>query len=358
VRRRRFLFAAAAFPLIECPTGKAATPAADLSSGWRRFEVTTRISLLQAPGSARLWLPLAQTVAGYQASLGLRWHGNGDGEIVRDPHYGAEMLRVSWKGGEPVASKTMEVVQTVTTRNRDAATPVIRATRAEQDFWLQPTDSLPTDGIVHETAMRIIQDMAAPPRQRLRALYDWVVAETTRNPATRGCGTGDISSMLRSGNLGGKCADINGLMTGLARAAGFPARDVYGVRVAPSGRFPCLGASGTISKAQHCRSEIYLDEAGWFPVDPADVRKVMLEQRLAAGSTDARMVREQMFGQWEMNWIGFNSATDMALPGAGPGQTPNFPFLMYPCAFTQMGQPDCLDPDSYRYEITSREVAA
>ena len=48
----------------------------------------------------------------------------------------------------------------------------------------------------------------------------------------RGCGVGDIRAMLETGNLGGKCADLNALFVGLARAAGIPARDVYGVRVA------------------------------------------------------------------------------------------------------------------------------
>ena len=37
--------------------------------------------------------------------------------------------------------------------------------------------------------------------------------------------------MLESKNLGGKCADLNALYVGLARAPGLPARDVYGLRV-------------------------------------------------------------------------------------------------------------------------------
>jgi transglutaminase-like putative cysteine protease len=248
-------------------------------------------------------------------------------------------------------------VQTVATRDRDGADRVLPVTEAERRFWLQPTESTPTDGIVRATAERI--DAAkSDPRARLRAIYDWLVDNTSRNPTTPGCGLGDIEAMLESGNLAGKCADINGLMTGLARAAGFPARDVYGIRVAASRRFPSLGATGTISKAQHCRSEVYLDGAGWFPVDPADVRKVVLEQKLAVDSPEIRALREDLFGAWEMNWVGYNSATDIVLPGAAEHQKPNFAFLMYPCAFTATGQPNCLDPAHFRYDITSREVAA
>ena len=50
----------------------------------------------------------------------------------------------------------------------------------------------------------------------------------------RGCGVGDIKAMLETGNFGGKCADLNALFVGLCRSVGIPARDIYGVRVAPS----------------------------------------------------------------------------------------------------------------------------
>jgi transglutaminase-like putative cysteine protease len=258
-----------------------------------------------------------------------------------------------WDGAsdEP---KTVEVAQAVATRDRKGADWMLPVTEAERRFWMEPTESLPTDGIVGETAERIVAGKGDP-RARLRAIYDWVVDNTSRNPATPGCGFGDIETMMKSANLSGKCADINGLMTGLARAAGFPARDVYGIRIGASQQFASLGASGVISKAQHCRSEAYLEGAGWFPVDPADVRKVMLEQKLALDSPEIRSLRERLFGTWEMNWIGYNSATDIALPGAA-GKQPNFAFLMYPCAFTSTGQPDCLDPARFRYEITSREL--
>jgi hypothetical protein len=59
-----------------------------------------------------------------------------------------------------------------------------------------------------------------------------------------------------------------------------PARDVYGTRVAKSELgYKSLGASSeNVTKAQHCRAEGYLGEYGWLPVDPAYVRKVVLEE--------------------------------------------------------------------------------
>src|SRR5258708_34170609 len=86
--------------------------------------------------------------------------------------------------------------------------------------------------------------------------------------------------MMKTGKLKGKCADLNALYVGLARSVGLPARDVYGIRVVPSQfGFKALGAgSQNITKAQHCRAEVWLPGTGWTPVDPADVRKVGLEE--------------------------------------------------------------------------------
>src|SRR5262249_46158585 len=144
---------------------------------------------------------------------------------------------------------------------------------------------------------------------------------TFRDPKTRGCGVGDIRSMLEAGNLGGKCADLNALYVGLARAAGLPARDVYGIRIAKSELgYKRLGAaSETITKAQHCRAEVFLSGHGWVPVDPADVRKVALEEPPGNRALDdevVRNVRARLFGSWEMNWMAYNYAHDVVLPGA------------------------------------------
>lgn len=84
---------------------------------------------------------------------------------------------------------------------------------------------LPTDGIVKSTALEITKGSKSD-LDKAKAIYDWIVENTQRNPKTRGCGTGDIQSMLETGNLSGKCADLNALFVGLARAVGLPARDV------------------------------------------------------------------------------------------------------------------------------------
>ena len=172
-----------------------------------------------------------------------------------------------------------------------------------------------------------------------------------------GCGTGDVSYTLTSGNLSGKCADLNGLFTALARATRIPARDVYGVRVEDSSRgFKSLGKSGDISKAQHCRAEFYADGYGWIPVDPADVAKVMLEEQPGGLPKDApkvRAARAMLFGAWEGNWMAYNTGADVHLPGSGRTEG----FLMYPQGETANGRVDSLDPANFAYSITSRKLA-
>jgi len=92
---------------------------------------------------------------------------------------------------------------------------------------------VPTDGIVKQIALKATAG-AKTDIKKARAIYEWVVENTFRDPKVRGCGRGDIRFMLESGDMGGKCADLNALYFGLARSVGLPARHVYGLRIAKS----------------------------------------------------------------------------------------------------------------------------
>jgi len=112
-----------------------------------------------------------------------------------------------------------------------------------------------------------------------------------------------------------------------------------------------------VSKAQHCRSEVYLSGLGWTPIDPADVRKVMLEEppgHLDMTNDKVAAARKTLFGAWEGNWIPYNAAQDVRLPG----WEASIPFLMYPHGEIGGQKLDDLDPDAFRYTITAREIVA
>jgi transglutaminase-like putative cysteine protease len=232
------------------------------------------------------------------------------------------------------------------------------ASPSEQNYFLQPSRYVPTDGIVRDTALKATAG-ATTDLEKARALYDWVVKNTFRNPKVRGCGRGDIRFMLESGDMGGKCADLNALYVGLARSVGLPARHVYGLRIAESRlAYKSLGLStNKATKGQHCRVEVYLCEHGWVPVDPADVRKVVLEEPPGNRPLSDELVsraHERLFGSWEMNWMAYNYAHDVALPGSA-GKP--LVYFMYPQAENADGRVDPFDPDNFAYEITVKEIA-
>jgi transglutaminase-like putative cysteine protease len=326
--------------------------------GWRSFALTTRIE--PQSSSTRAWIPLPTfEMWDWQKPGDVTWSGNARvAERARDPHYGAEMLRVEWAADQ--ASPFIEVTTEVKTQDRAVVpgkgnAPELNA--AVRKLNLAATDLLATDGVVRDTAEEIVaghkDDLG-----KAQALYEWVVDNTFRNAKTLGCGLGDITTMIKTGNLNGKCADLNALYVGLARSVGLPARDVYGVRVAPSQfGFKALGAgSENVTKAQHCRAEVWLSGSGWTPVDPADVRKVVLEEppgNLAMGDAKVAAARKALFGAWEGNWVAFNDAHDLKLPGSSE---PAIPFLMYPQAENRDGFLDSLDPDKFKYRITARQL--
>ena len=204
---------------------------------------------------------------------------------------------------------------------------------------------MPTDGVVKAQADEITRG-ASTDIQKARAIYDWIVDNTFRNPKTRGCGVGDIRFMLESKDLGGKCADLNALYVGLARAAGLPARHVYGLRIAGSDLgYKSLGTSSSRrdeGDSTAARRFISTATAG-SRSDPADVRKVVLEEPPGNRPIDDEMVkkaRARLFGSWEMNWMAYNYGHDVVLPGSEGAPCIYF---MYPQAETAEGRLDPFD---------------
>ncbi len=359
MKRRDFLHAGG------CGAGAMALSRARLlaaSAGWRTFEVTTQVEVLKPSGATRVWIPAA--LAGstpYQRTIGNTIHC--ETGVARKVIGEADGLQIVTAEFAPGVKPKLTVTSRIATRDWtiDFSTrgKAPKSDAAELKHYLRPTRLLPTDGIVKETAAEITRKLRTD-TEKARAIYEWIVENTYRNPKTQGCGLGDIRFMLESRDSGGKCADLNALYVGLARAAGLPARDVYGIRVAKSELgYRSLGAATEdVSKAQHCRAEVHLIEYGWIPVDPADVRKVMLEEPPGNRLADDDLVkkaRARLFGSWEMNWMAYNYAHDVALP-ASSGKP--LGFLMYPQAETADGRLNSLDPAAFQYEIRSKEITA
>ncbi len=328
---------------------------------WHTHRIVTTATVAAGGAAARIWIPIPSfEEASWMRPGATTWETNApSARIVSVGPSNVKMVYAEWAA--PVATARLTVQSLAASRDRLVERSHANETElsaAEYQFYTAPTKLQPTNGIVGETAKKIVGS-ATDDYTKARLIYEWVVVNASRNPKTRGCGLGDVSFMLETGDLSGKCADINGLYVALARASGLPARDLYGIRVAPS-RFgyKSLGAnSSVITKAQHCRAEVFARGYGWLPADPADVRKVMLEEPPGHRALDDSKVadaRQTLFGAWEGNYVAYNDGHDIALPGSAGS---DLGFLMYPQAEVATERRDSLAPDDFVYAIVSEEVA-
>ena len=88
------------------------------------------------------------------------------------------------------------------------------------------------------------------------------------------------------------------------------------------------------------------------------MRKVVLEEPPGNLPIDNEMVkkaRTRLFGSWEMNWMAYNYGHDVALPGSkgAPVQ-----LLHVSAGRDGRGTARSLDADSFKYQITAKELTA
>jgi transglutaminase-like putative cysteine protease len=368
MKRRRFLhqsatvLAAAGLPRLTHAASQADSFRPS-EGAWRTFTVTTTATVKASNAPVRIWVPIPSFYeADWMRPGATTFQSNATSvHIVTDPQWNTKMVFAEWANVNGTATlKTTSILS-----SRDLAVDLSRPgspvalSSSEYRLYTSPTKLLPTGGIVGQTANKIVGS-TSDELEKAKSIYEWIVVNASRNPKTRGCGLGDVSFMLQTGDLSGKCADINGLFVALARAAGLPARDLYGIRVAPS-RFgyKSLGTkSETITKAQHCRAEVYLQHYGWVPADPADVRKVMLEEppgNLPLTDPKVADARRTLFGAWEGNYAAYNDGHDIVLPGSSGDA---LGFLMYPQAEVGGERKDSLAPDDFVYSITIADRGA
>ncbi len=291
--------------------------------------------------AAELWIPYPVS-DGNQLITDIRIYGDfAESAVYTDREFGTPMLYTRWKE----SSKNRKLTISFTVDREERLTknlPPDEAPwdRADYARYLRPTRLGPTDGEVKELADSITAGRSGV-KDKARAIYDWICLNMYRDPDTRGCGSGDVCSLLSS--RGGKCADISSVFVALARAAGIPSREVFGIR---------LGKGGTtdITKWQHCWAEYYLPGYGWVVVDPADVLKMMLKENLAIRDPKTAEYREYFWGGVDPYRVKLGEGRDLTLNPPQRGGPVNY--LMYPYAEIGGKPLDWLDPGSFRYRIT------
>ena len=322
---------------------------------WRGYDVRSTLTLAPTRGPTRLWLPLVQyRDTPWARSLGHRWQGNfSQAGIYRDPVADMEVFYADWPEG--VAEPRLELVSQIATQDRHFDITRRGATAERTEILrscLQATELVPNDGIVRRTAERAIGRVKDPLAQG-KAIYDWVVENTTYDPSMKSVSHTNIGGLLESGQFAGRSTEISLLFVGLCRSVGIPARPAFGLRMDSSRLFSSLGATGNLNAAQHCRAEFYSPGYGWIPVNPSDVRKAIQSEGLSNFDPKLTVLKKLLFGFWEMNWASLNAAQDVMLRGSSGNA---LPFLIRPVLETGEGRFDDPASERFSYSVTAQRV--
>ncbi len=263
------------------------------------FEFRYRATLPEIAGSARCWLPLAQSddfqqvavrsieVPGAQRTLIDSVHGN---RVL--------LLELGPKDG----GKSIEIVYDVARLEKGA----YAGDPAEAARHLRPDRLVPLDDAMKQIARTATEGLASD-LMRARALYDEVISQMRYMKIGDGWGRGDAAYACdsRSGN----CTDYHAYFIALARSVGIPARFAIGASI-PSER----DEGGT--DGYHCWAEFYA-EGKWWPVDISEADKF---SALSA----------YFFGHHPANRFEFTRGRDLELdpgPVSGPINFLAYPYL-------------------------------
>lgn len=337
------------------------------------YEMTQNYALIApkgAEGETDLWIPLPFDNE-YQKVLSMQFEGNyQQAYITENNRYGAKTLYAQWDKNAPKRDLKLKLV--IQTQDREPMlqkqlenylAPEQIQYSVDVLKYLEPTDHIKTDGIVKEFADKIVGNERNP-LKKAELIHQWIVANMERDNSVLGCGEGDVEKILTSGKLSGKCTDINSIFVALARASGLPAREIFGIRLGQAikmgeyskGAFGSADENGVanVSGGQHCRAEFYLAGFGWVPVDSADVAKMRLAENKAVDAPETQAVAKYLFGNWEMNWVGFNHARDFDLYPQ-PQLTPLNNFG-YPYAEIGGDPLNSYEPKEFGYEYISKKL--
>ncbi len=287
----------------------------------RKGEVVLDITVETGDGrhDTRLWLPYPVSDQ-YQDIADMSVKGNfTKSAVYRHSKNGNLILYAEWKGVEKQPRLQVSYLARAEERVKKDFTAVkSEEIPVEVRRYLKGTEFVPVDGKIKEIALKVTRDKKGIDK-KARAVYDWVVENLKRDPRVRGCGLGDVEVTLAKRS--GKCADISSVFVAVARAAGVPAREVFGLRLGKKDHEDITGG-------YHCWAEFYQPGYGWVPLDPADVRKIMLVKGLDL--KEAKPYREYYFGAVDEYRVALVKGRNYVLT---PHQKADFVgYFMYPYA--------------------------
>lgn len=240
--------------------------------------------------------------------------------IYTDREHGTTILYARWDKGVPARTLdfSFEVSRDEVIR-KDFPSQEPAWNPADYAEYLQPTSYGPTNGEIKKLADSITAGQTTV-LGKAKAIYDWTCENMFRDPNTVGCGKGDVCSLLKT--RGGKCTDIHSVYVALARAAGVPAREILGLRQGKK-------EGQELTSWQHCWAQFFLPGYGWVPVDPADVRKMMLKHDLTLEDQQTKDYRSYFWGGIDPYRIKLSVGRDITLnpkQQGGPLNTFGYPY--------------------------------
>ncbi|MDD2898307.1 MAG: transglutaminase domain-containing protein [Desulfuromonadaceae bacterium] len=321
------------------------TTAAAFASS-RSGVVTLEVDLsAQGTGKgAKLWVPYPVTDR-YQKISDIKVSGDfASYGVYTDSTFGTPILYAQW----PATALHRKLSFTFTVDRQEIRQTNLPTTepvwnRADYAEFLKPTSLGPIDGDVKKLADSITKGKRNV-LEKARAIYDWCCSNMYRDPETIGCGKGDVCNLLRK--PGGKCTDISSVYIALCRAAGVPAREIFGIRLGRK-------ASEDITTYQHCWAEFFLPGYGWVTVDPADVRKAMLVEKLDLTDAKAKEYREYFWGGIDSYRVALATGRDILLNPLQAGAPLNT--FGYPYAEVGDKMIDFYQPKNFFYTYSFKE---
>ncbi len=302
------------------------------------------LSSHDASQEAQLWIPYPLSDRDQVISK-IKISGDfSESAVYSDQTFSTPMLYARWdkNTSRRKLSLSFDVVRQEV-RRRDFPDKEAAWNPADYAMYLASTSLGPIDGQVKILADQITQGKTTV-LAKARAIYDWICENMYRDPDTKGCGPGNVCLLLAQ--PGGKCTDIHSVFVSLCRAAGVPAREIFGIRQGKK-------STQDITTWQHCWAEFYLPGYDWVPVDPADVRKKMLKENLKLGDAKTNGYRDYFWGGWDQYRVKLAMGRDLQLNPPQHGA----PLNTFGYPYAQIGNKtlDWREPKTFNYSITFRQ---
>jgi len=274
------------------------------------FTFTYEAVLPEIHGSARMWLPIAQSDQ-FQTVEILSMVAPDGHKFIHDRDYNNKILFLELS---PENSGDNISINYRIKRHEKAP---YKEDNPNLTKYLQPSALMPVGARFSTIANDVIEtSQADSPLTKARALYDYVI-ENVRYAKQGVYGTGDANYACDSKS--GNCTEFHSLFISLARSAGIPARFAVGAAI-PSSRDEG-GVDG-----YHCWAEFYAEDK-WWPVDISEADKYTA-------------LATYYFGHHPANRIEFTRGRDISpdpMPKSGP-----INFLAYPVLEIE-GEPDLVE---------------